>query len=80
MPSIHINVDLTKIDFIFTTPIINKYYNLCGITPFNTVAPSNNRGVYLNINLQSYLKTVIVDTIDPTSRTIISKDSDGVVK
>lgn len=41
-----------QIDFIFATPIINKYCNSFGITTFDAVTLSNNCGLYIDIDIQ----------------------------
>ena len=47
---------------------------------FDTLSPSYHHGLYIDIDLRSFLKSIIADTTYPTSRILISKDSERSIK
>ena len=47
---------------------------------FDTLSPSYHHGLYIDIDLRSFLKSIIADTTYPTSRILISKDSERCIK
>ena len=49
---------ISRIDYAFCTPHIEKFIIRCGITPFDLFTSSDHRGLYLDVHLLSYLKNL----------------------
>ena len=62
----------SRIDYAFCTPHIEKFIIRCGITPFDFFTSSDHRGLYLNINIFSYLKDSSTTPPTPESRLLVS--------
>ena len=56
-------------------PFINKYYKHSQIKAYDAIVSSYHRGIFLYIDLQSYLQNTIYDTTDPTSRSLFSHNN-----
>ena len=62
----------SRIDYAFCIPHIEKFIIRCGITPFDLFTSSDHRGLYLNINIFSYLKGSSTTPPTPESRLLVS--------
>ena len=57
-PNTHKN-GVSRIDYAFCTPHLEKFIIRCGITPFDLFTSSDHRGLYLDINMFSIFKRFI---------------------
>ena len=55
--------------------LINSY----GITPYDMVAPSDHRDLFIDVDIHKYLENSPNKIIDHTRRKLQSKVTDGVV-
>ena len=63
---------LSRIDYAFCTSHIEKFILRCGITLFDLFISSDNRGLYLDIKILTYLKDSFTSPPTPESRLLIS--------
>ena len=63
---------ISRIDYAFCTPHIEKFIIRCGINPFDLFTSSDHRGLYLDVNIFSYLKYSSTTPSTPKSRLLIS--------
>ena len=66
-----------RIDFVLCTQLINDFITKCGITPFDQISQSDHRGIYLDIQVKSFLQEDIV-SLALTSRILSIKSPDHV--
>lgn len=70
-PNIHKN-DVSRIDYVFFTPHLEKFILRCGISTFDLFTSSDHRGLYLDINILVYLKDSSTSPPTLESRLLIS--------
>ena len=69
-----------KIDFILCTRALLPFILRVDILSFGTIAFSDHRGLYIDINLHQYLRNLNTDLVTNTPRTLISSQPKRVLQ
>ena len=71
-PNTHKN-GVSRIDYAFCTPHLEKFIIRCGITPFDLFTSSDHRDLYLDVKKLSYLQDSSTTPSNPESGTVLTK-------
>ena len=69
-----------RIDFILCSKALLPFISNAGILPFGTIAFSDHRGLFIDINLHQFLRNPNTDLVTNYLRTLISSHPKRVLK
>ena len=69
-----------RIDFILCSRVLLTFISSAGILPFGTIAFSDHRGVFIDINFRQFLRNLNTDLVTNSPCTLISSHSKRVLQ
>ena len=65
-----------RLDYIFVSPPILDYVDICGIEPFHSVIHNDHRGLFVDLDLQGLLGGEMASILPPKLRGVSSNTTD----
>jgi hypothetical protein len=65
-----------QLDYIFVSPLILDYVDICGINPFHLVLHTDHRGLFLDLDLKGLLGGEMASILPPKLRGVSSRTAE----
>jgi hypothetical protein len=65
-----------RVDYIFSSPRVLEYIDICGIDPFHQVTHTDHHGLFMDVDLEGLLGGEMASILPPKLRGISSKTPD----